>query len=273
MDLRERKCYDKIKIGVIDTPKWHSHSEKVIKIIKEFVPNAEIILVPNNYTGVQKLIDEKPAIVNMSMGTTGSYSKEEELSKYAFLITSAGNNGVEGEKQSASKDFWCAVGAVDKNMQPKYYSSYGYDKVKTVAVPRYGEGTSFSAPVVTGLIAQWYCWYKSQTGYYPSIAETNEFIKRNSHDIWDEGKDSRTGYGLLRLPYKFEASKLTLELDSKIAIKTIYVENENVSTESINLNISPILLNDRTLVGSRDIAEAFGLNVQWKGNQSFYMKG
>lgn len=273
MDLRVRYCKDSIKIGVIDTPKGHSHSEKVIKIIKEFVPNAEIILVSNNYKGVKTLIEEKPALVNMSMGTTGSYSLEKELSKYSFLITSAGNNGAEGEKQSASKDFWCAVGAIDKGMKPKYYSSYGYDKVKTVAVPRYGEGTSFSAPVVTGLIAQWYCWYHSNTGYYPSTSETNEFIKRNSHDIWDEGKDPRTGYGLLRLPHKFEARKVTLTLGKEVAKVEEFQEGKEVISYTQKLYIPSELKNDRTLVGSRDIAEMFGLNVEWENNQSFYIRG
>lgn len=263
MNTRKRKCNAKIKIGVIDTPQGHSHSTKVINIIKSFVPNAEIVLVPNNYTGLKKLLEEKPAIVNMSMNSTMLFSLEEELSKHSFLVTSAGNNAEEGETGSAQKDFWCAVGAIDENLQPKYYSSYGYDKVKTVAIPQLGEGTSFAAPVITGLIAQWYAWYQANTGYYPSIQSTNQFVQQNSHDIWDDGKDSRTGWGILRLPHRFEATKILVEINNRYAKKIQYIENEKPVITEIDLLTNPILQNQRTLIPLRGVNEGLGLTVQW----------
>jgi len=263
MDLRKRDCKGAIKIGVIDTPEGHSHSTKVIKIIKEFVPNAEIVLVGPNIHGVKKLIEEKPAIVNMSMKTSGAPWLEDELAKYSFLVTSAGNNGIKGESFAAMDDRWCAVGAVGSDMMPKDYSSYGYGKVKTVAIPHFGFGTSYASPVITGLLAQWYVWHEEQTGYYPNVYDTNRFVKENSHDIWEEGKDLRTGWGLLRLPKQFQVDVLAVIPGNQIALRTSYTEGEEKKEKFIDLLVRPEIKNDRLLVPFRGIGEGMNLDIRW----------
>lgn len=291
MDVRERDCKGKIVIGVIEQewsglepqgtiidPKMRkfpnsTHARNVINIIKKYVPNAEIHLTGTGGNGVKYIENLKPPLVNMSLESTMiTEGVERRMAKHSYLVTSAGNDGSLGEVGSSSYDFWLAVGAVDDKLNPKRYSSFGKGAVKTVAVTGIHRqpisnqplnGTSFASPVVVGLLAQWYIWYKENVGIYPSVEATNQFVRQNSHDIWEDGKDLRTGWGLFRLPHRFEATKIIIEPNNRFATKIKYVEGENPVESKVDLLINPIISNDRILIPLRGVNEGLSLTVDW----------
>ena len=293
MNLRERKCNEKIRIAIIENtatgeedaiiplemPKAKSnfarlrvdHAKVVVALIRKYLPNAEIYILPPTVEGMKYIINNNFPIVNMSLSNTETPSYEYKMAEKSFLVTSAGNQGSSGETRSAREEFWCAVGAVDKDLKPKNYSSWGLGFTKTCAITgekvegHFTWGTSFASPRVVGLLGQWYCWYFNQVGAYPTTKETNSFIKINSHDIWEDGKDLRTGYGLFRLPHKFEANEIIVEVGNRKARKIKYVEGETPKQTEIDLLSTPYINNEegRTYVGSRGLFEGHGINVIW----------
>ena len=288
MNLRERNEQGIIKIGVIESygtgnenaiipfemvphynnEQWTNHATDVIEVIRSFIPNAEIYLVKKNEQGIKYLIEQGVAIINMSLAGMGEQPIEYLLKDKAFLVCAVGNSGEGGESWSAQKEFWCGVGAVGFTNIPKKYSSYGKGAVMTVAqLPIINgvimQGTSFTSPVIVGLLGQWYIWHKRTIGGYPGIAATNQFIKQNSHDIFEDGKDLKTGYGLLRLPKKFEGEKVVITEGEQIAYRTTYVEGEPNKIKEIDLLKSAEIIDGRLVAPFRGVANAFNKRTMW----------
>jgi hypothetical protein len=288
LNLRERNEQGILKIGVVDlysngkedailpypmqphysNDAWTNHADNVIKLIRRFVPNAIIYLVRHDKRGIQYLIDQSVVLVNVSLAGYSPSTIYQELANKAFIVASAGNSGTKGESWLSLQDYSCAVGSVDANLNPMYYSGYGKGAVKTVAMEpilngKTLHGTSFASPVITGLLAQWKTWYFRTLKCYPSISETNEFIKTNSHDVFEEGNDLRTGYGLLRLPEKFEAEEVIVMVGNQLAVKLYHTEGEMPFQETVDLLEVPFIKNDRTFVPSNGLTSAFGINVHW----------
>lgn len=290
MNVRPRKCDGIIDIAVFELftngledaykpfpmkiapstyPESHrNHAHIVITKIREYVPNAKIHLMPPTAEAINYVIENKIPLVNMSLSNTYAMALEENMAKTAFLVTSAGNSGSKGETLSARKHFWCAVGAVDEALNPQEYSSWGNGTVRTVAIvdnnPVLGHirrGTSFAAPIITGLLGQWYIWYRDMVNKYPSIKETNEFIEVNSHDIWDDGRDLRTGFGLLRLPHKFKITEAIINNDGLSVTKIDHIEGELSVSKNVPLSIPTNLINNKLYVGFSDISSIFKVNT------------
>lgn len=303
LSLRSRKDVGVINIGVMEgrinnkedaiimpSVMWgafgageSNHAERVVKAMRKYLPDPEkhrIHVIPPTQSSIRYCIDNDIKIINMSLASSRlTISQEMELSKHAFLITSAGNDGSRGETTAARMNHWLAVGAVDRNFKLRSYSSHGLGHVKTVAHDEVGRGTSFAAPVVTALLAQWYAWYYKVTGVYPNVRQTNQFVQINSHDLDVDGKDNKTGWGLFRLPWQFEATEVILTNDSKRAVRNDYTQimdrELKKETRVLELNIEPRIENNRTLIGSRDASDLFGLNTIWdreKPNESRYVR-
>jgi hypothetical protein len=288
MDLRERQCKGVMKIGVIemysngkedaikpfDMPthekeSWTNHASNVIAIIKHYVPNAEIHLVPSSKQGIDYLIKNEIKLINMSLS---SYAApwHKELSNHSFICIAAGNDGAEGESGVARIQNACAVGAIKSDLSPQSYSSYGKGVVKTCAITgldtytgKMLHGTSFASPVITGLLAQWFIWFKESFGVYPSIRHTNRFIIENSHDVFDDAWDLRTGYGLFRLPKIFEHKSLELKDGEKVAIINKVTESIVVRSE-IDLVLTPFIKEGRFVTSTRDIGDFAEMTVNWE---------
>lgn len=291
MNLREREENGTIKIALFETytngkedaikpidglltsphSSYANHAEDVIKIIKSFLPNAEIILLPFHRAEARKyVVDHKIPIVNISLATPAIYEWMEEIAEHSFIIQAVGNDGSDGEVIGAQWDKCCAVGAVNGMLEPQNYSGYGLGAVDTVAVTglTYGgdralHGTSFAAPVVTGLIGQYYIWHKRVTGVYPTPKSAFDFVVRNSHDIWEDGNDLRTGHGLFRLPQEFEVYMIQLYEGSKIGKKITYYENKPSYIEEFDAVVSPQIIGGRLMVSPRGIANAKNMVTGW----------
>lgn len=288
MDLRKRNCTGTIKIGVVElysnckedairpfqmdtniNPSYLNHADNVIKIIKHYVPNAQIHLVPNTTEGLRYLINQGIKLVNISLKAYASPTMKE-LSSNAFIVIAAGNDGDKGESSAAQMIRACCVGAVNSNLQPQSYSSYGNGTVKTVAITGVTDytgvalhGTSFAAPVVTGLLAQYFVWFNSVFGKYPSIKHANRFVVENSHDVFEDSFDLRTGYGLFRLPKEFKQN--VIEITDKIVTGVVkkYLENGNVETSPIQLLAVPFIQNGRMMASITDIGDFLSLTIDY----------
>jgi len=264
------------------------HSEKSVEAFRMAVPNAEIYLLPAEVKGFEWLIeynrthDDKIVLVNMS--ATKSYSPwlEDDIAEHAFMMTSAGNDGDQGEAWSARQEFWCAIGAVDENLVPRDFSSWSYGDVVCVGIDNYlipsmgvrYSQTSSVSPRILGLIAQWYIWYFAEFDCYPSINQTYDFIKMNSHDIFEDGPDLKTGYGYFRLPKKFTAEKIVVRAGERYAKKYYHVEGQEPTWKQIDLLIEPMIINDRTMVGSNGLTSNLAIKVHWDpiARESHYIR-
>ena len=119
--------------------------------------------------GIIAAVDARAELINISLGGHGRSGLVANALEYAkqagvVVIAAAGNSGTEGVMQPAASPSVVAVGAVDAKNQPMAFSTTG--KEVAVAAPGYGvnaaypgnkaasvSGTSFSSPIVTGVIA------------------------------------------------------------------------------------------------------------------------
>jgi hypothetical protein len=248
---------------------YTDHAYNTITVFKSICPNTTVYLVPPSYKGIVYLIENGIKVVNISLKVLDSVHYDK-LADNAFVITSGGNDGAEGEWGLAISERVCAVAAVNDKLIPQPYSSYGKGTIKTCAVVglNYGtgilHGTSFASPVITGLITQWFSWFENTFGVFPTVKQTNDFIKINSHDVFEDGKDLKTGYGLLRLPKQFEAESFEVKIGSNIGIVKSYIESD-CTEKLIDLLYVPKVDIGRTVMSVADVSVAFNDAIEWNG--------
>ncbi|MZQ75276.1 MAG: hypothetical protein GT589_03855 [Peptoclostridium sp.] len=73
-------------------------------------------------------------------------------------------------------------------------------------------------------------------------------------DILNEGKDDKSGWGVLAMPDKVYANKIELTIGKQMA---------TVNSKAVTLDAAPVIMNDRTMVPLRFVAEALGCKVGW----------
>ena len=61
-------------------------------------------------------------------------------------------------------------------------------------------GTSFSCPLVTGMLMLYFEKFKLLNDRFPTSIEALDFVKGNVVDLFSEGHDIKTGYGMFVLP-------------------------------------------------------------------------
>ncbi|WP_456277608.1 S8 family serine peptidase [Bacillus sp. AK128] len=140
------------------------------KILPVKVANHEGLLSTSNIIeGIYYAIDQGAHIINMSYGSTARSELEENALKEAYskgitLIAASGNDGSSTIHFPAAYPYVISVGATDKLGKRAGFSNYGelidlsspgVDIVSTNFKGGYvsGEGTSYSAPIVSGIAA------------------------------------------------------------------------------------------------------------------------
>jgi len=152
-------------------------------------------------------------VINISMGGD-SYSTSEKtaisyaLSKGCIIVASAGNGGDSAYMYPASYAEVISVGSIDSDLSCSYFSEYN-DRVDVTAPGTniyttsywskangsdylYRDGTSFSAPHVSGIAAL-------AAALKPFITADDfcEALKETSTDLGITGYDTHYGYGLI----------------------------------------------------------------------------
>lgn len=183
------------------------HGYRISKLIKRFLPKAEVTLLPNNqffydfctYTRIDTIsasiskINIDPVLI-------------DRLAEQDFIIAAVGNDAENLEEELASHSLVLGVGAVCKKEDNLYeiepYSSYGLWQVDTVGIDAFedeGEilkGSSFSVVSNTILSSQFNQFFKSFFGFKaPPQMRYKEMIN-SCQDIDIDGRDIKTGYGL-----------------------------------------------------------------------------
>ena len=254
-----------------------NHGERVIDTIKYWVNHyapelnnkLDIVLLPNIATGFNWAKNNDCLIANMSVAdwffTQSTLKYEIELAKTCLLVTSAGNGGSSGETGAAQRERWLAVGAVDGNHTLRSYSSWKYGKVTCCGIDGINgnTGTSFSSPYVVALTFIYYEYHKDAMGYYPSPKQALQWVKFNAHDVFTDGWDLQTGYGVLRLPRRWEFTDVAIQIDDVNTItKRNYVDGI-MKEKIIDLAIPSHLQNSRLFLSVREMGQAVDGTVHY----------
>ena len=192
-----------------------------------------------------------------------------------FLCCAAGNEAEEGCQDLTKTDLWKAIGACEYNKDFKraYYSSIGDELdfmslsgLKTTYRGKKVNGTSFASPIFAGMLALVQDFFITNTGNKLNHENLEKFVIDNCIDLGNKGKDNDYGYGLFVLP---DPEKINIEkyvgdnMKKKIVLK-IHSRIAKVNGEEKILDSAPIIVNDRTMLPIRFIAEELGCKVEWK---------
>ena len=159
--------------------------------------------------GIIAAVDAGADIINISLGGSGQSSLVDKALAYAqergvIVVASSGNSGTEGVMQPAASPGVIAVGAVDAKNQSMNFSTSGNEVA--ISSPGYGvnvaypgdlaarvSGTSFSSPIVAGVIAA----VASSSGS-PTMSpqQSSSLVLSNLNDVGVAGTDPYTGGGV-----------------------------------------------------------------------------
>lgn len=211
------------------------HGHQTADILHQVAPEAEIYILSNSgrygsKTAEGKFIEESIPfmeseqihLVNASLGGVDNPVLNERIKEAqehgVTFITSAGNEADSGVGGYARSGVWIAVGAVHLSGKGEIlhagYSSIGeavdFTQFSGLYVhdARKGyegrvfpvQGTSFSSPMLCGMLALMQQLFLEKTGRTLYQDELYEFMKDYSIDLWEPGHDTKSGYGLFLLP-------------------------------------------------------------------------
>lgn len=200
-------------------------------------------------------------VINISMGSE-IYSDSENAAVQravqagVIVVAAAGNDGNSTVNYPASYDNVLSVGSIDNTKTRSDFSNYN-NKVGVVAPGEdiyscyphnsylYLNGTSFSAPMVSGIAAV-------LRAINPSLKnnEVINIIETTAQDRGTIGRDSRYGYGVVNMD---EAVK-----------KASYIPVERISLEPINLQL--VIGETKALVVGFVPLEASNQTLNWVNN-------
>jgi type VII secretion-associated serine protease mycosin len=158
--------------------------------------------------GIVWAADRGATIINLSLGGPGSSPVLHDAVKYAtnkgaLVVVAAGNDGDDTPQYPAAYPEVVAVGATDKAGVLTDFSSYGdwidvaapgYDIVSTGLGKDYyiADGTSFAAPIVSGIAALIRTKYPNWTP-----AQVLNRLRTSARDAGPRGIDPYYGYGVV----------------------------------------------------------------------------
>ncbi|MBK1883600.1 S8 family serine peptidase [Luteolibacter pohnpeiensis] len=158
--------------------------------------------------GIIAAVDAGVNLINISMGSTGDSGVVRNAVAYAeqmgvLIVAAAGNNGSDSLSYPSANDGVISVGAVDANESHLAFSNSG--DTLALSAPGYGinaawtdgkamsvSGTSFSSPIVTGLIAA------TMTSGTTAMTATQAYqtLIANVNEAGAPGYDAQIGAGI-----------------------------------------------------------------------------
>ena len=193
------------------------HAHETLEAFHEIAPDRKVIHI--RLSDVGKLIKQtgKRGVDSMyvSLSTQGFPSNlrekiDDQLPKRTTIFVSAGNYGDERYNHYMKPERVYGVGAVRLTKKGKVYVA-NYTSVSELVdfagitdldLPpnRKIGGTSCAAPVLCGMAALVNDFFIQHTGRPLSDAAMYRFLKDHTTDVFEEGKDEKTGWGLPILP-------------------------------------------------------------------------
>lgn len=257
----------------IDRSYTKSHAMDVIDSFLEILPDAEIhILGASPRENLRYCLANGIKLYNMS--TSGYwYNPEDNAAEQEFidtggiLICCAGNSSAGGLWDSPKKPNFISVGAVrmleDGRVIRTSYSSYtpGTTYLDIMQFgdlllrSGYEQGTSFAAPRALAMIG---AWMESQNAPV-YLSDVEAMIRANCVDIEDTGYDSYTGYGVFIMP---EVEEITRVIEVTIGSTAATIDGQPVT-----LLIAPQVVEGRTMLGIRDMANLLGASLTLSGQK------
>jgi len=257
-----------VLVAIIGFEKGAHHNGA--SIIKEVAPGCEIVELNVMKGGMsfeaafQECLDMGADVVCCSLRKGNWNSELQRLSKElrdsgCIMLDSADNEGKEIDAYPAMDPSWIAIGAYDRFVDGKAnYSSYGskmlglcYEGLDSLTksgtyIPL--THTSGAVQVPAGMAAL----LKESHRITPEGFK--EFIKENSMDILNNGKDEKSGWGVLMMPEMVYQNEIKL---------TIGKDTMEVNGETKPIDTAPFIKDSRTFVPVRFIAEALGAKIEW----------
>ena len=243
-----------------------SHGSKVADILKQVCPEADIL-----YS-----IDYKKDTADFDIYTTSlsfasdslavSENKAKELvEQNKFLVCAVGNESEDSATAISKNKYFKSIGAchlINEKAKRATYSSITDDidymclsNLENTLSNKRLQGTSFAAPLFAGMLALYQCYMLQKIGRKLTYSELEEFVNNNLIDLEEEGFDSKTGNGLFILPeIEEEKMKIKLKIGSKIAV---------VNGREVEMDVAPLILENRTFVPVRFVSEVLGFQVNW----------
>lgn len=205
------------------------HEERVVSIIEQIAPAGEVIM--ENYTveNIEKCLEDDTKLISVSNTGFGRYLADDIAFQKTHAagitnIAAAGNFGAKrmGSIAESKQANMIAVSSLLYDIKRKgniptkipkvelaFYSSQG-NMVDVASfsghvdvVNKTGKilfGTSFSCPLVTGMLMLYFEKFKLLNDRFPTSIEALDFVKGNVVDLFSEGHDIKTGYGMFVLP-------------------------------------------------------------------------
>ncbi len=227
------KIIDHFKIGKEYNKNYHG--TQTADVLHQIAPDVDIYILPSggqygvDYAKgdfIEKAIpymeENGICLVNASLGGTNNQILNNRILQAqecgVTFITSAGNEDDSGASPFAKSGIWIAVAAVHLdakgNIVKASYSSIDeevdFTQFSGIEIhdarkgyewrtfPVYG--TSFSSPMLCGMLALVQQFFLEKTGRTLTQDELYEFMKDYSIDLWELGRDVKSGYGLFLLP-------------------------------------------------------------------------
>ena len=197
------------------------HGAMVADIIKQVAPMATLILKENYQKGTDADIYTTSLFYASDKIERHHKTAQSLYDRDVFLCCAVGNDGNSLQTSLSKVPCWTSIGAYDLvNGEPKkmYYSSVtddidfvSFTNMKT-ALGLF-TGTSCAAPVFAAMCALVQEFFMFNIGRKLANKELLKFIKDNCIDLFENGRDDHSGWGLFVLPdpEKIDAKKYIIE--------------------------------------------------------------
>ncbi|WP_333637780.1 S8 family peptidase [Tissierella praeacuta] len=213
----------------------NSHGNQTANILHQVAPDSKIYILNNGGVyingkvegkfieeSIPHIINSGISLVNASLGGVDNDILNENIraaqEEGVTFCTSAGNGGYRDISGYSNSGVWIAVGAVHLSKRnginiAEYSSKCGVvdfvqfsgiyaNDIRPTHKDRtiYVSGTSFSSPMLCGMLALVQQLFQEKAGQTLNQDELYQFMLDNSIDLGKKGKDIEYGHGLFILP-------------------------------------------------------------------------
>ena len=225
----------------------------------EIAPDRQIVYPGTKYEGklngdsLCQKAEELGADVAFLSSIQSEDSWENAVCPDSFFISAgAGNDSVSDYSEQIKDEQVYGIGALTllngTQLIPDYYSSES--EYVDFAVPsslwienRHQVGTSFSTPVLAGLVALVNDFFIDKTGQPLKRKRMYEFLKAHCMDVSVEGKDVKTGWGMPVLPppetidiWRWQDKPVKVSEILKLAQSQIGVKENPANSNNVKYN-------------------------------------